>query len=145
MVTSIGPRGAQWDMGGKGGDRQFRGGDVRVGGSLFSRRKGRGYRFFQLGRRIYTHLDHFLELLGHRRHRNAQKSLKQAVWDHFELILGTFCDFFHFHLFSLILVDFFYLIGELFERVGGTTFLAERVGDPLNSDLRPTMQGRRQN
>jgi hypothetical protein len=31
----------------------------------------------------------FWVLLRHRRHKNAQKSRKQAVWDHFELNLGT--------------------------------------------------------
>jgi hypothetical protein len=31
--------------------------------------------------------------LGHRRLQNARKSLKQAVWDHFELNLGTSIDF----------------------------------------------------
>jgi hypothetical protein len=41
--------------------------------------------------------------LGHKRHQNAQKSQNQAVWDHFELILGTFGDF---SPFSLILVVF---------------------------------------
>jgi hypothetical protein len=33
----------------------------------------------------------------------------------------------------------FNLKGDFFERVGGTTFLAERVGGYLNSDRQPTM------
>jgi hypothetical protein len=42
--------------------------------------------------------------------------------------------------FLSILVDFL-LSKRFFERVGGggTSFLAERVEGPLNSDLRPTM------
>jgi hypothetical protein len=56
--------------------------------------------------------------MGHKRHGNAQKSLKQAVWDHFELILGTLgtCDF---SPFSPYFGCFFYLIGEKFKRVVG--------------------------
>jgi hypothetical protein len=50
--------------------------------------------------------EHFWALFGQRRHKNDQKSLKQAVWDHFEIILVTFCDF---CLFAPILVFFFYL------------------------------------
>jgi hypothetical protein len=70
-------------MGGIGRDSKFGGG-----------RKGRG-------------LEHFKALLGYRLERNAHKSLKQAVWDHFELFLGTFCDFSPFSpFFLLILVDF---------------------------------------
>jgi hypothetical protein len=66
--------------------------------------------------------------LGHRRYRNTQKSLKQAVWDNLEHILGTLCNFTQFLSFLPILVD---LIGENFERVGGVQFfLAERMGPP---------------
>jgi hypothetical protein len=68
--------------------------------------------------------------MGHRRHNNAQKSRRQAAWNHFELILGTFKYFCEFCLFSLFLVDFFYLIGEFLKGCGGATFLTERVGGP---------------
>jgi hypothetical protein len=34
--------------------------------------------------------------LGHGRHKNAQKWLRQAVWDFFVLILGTFRYFLRF-------------------------------------------------
>jgi hypothetical protein len=54
------------------------------------------------------------------------KSLKQAVWDHFQLFLGTICDFSQFLSFLADFGGFFYLIGEFFERVEGSTFLDDR-------------------
>jgi hypothetical protein len=49
----------------------------------------------------------FLGTLGYIRHRNARKSLKQAIWNHFELILASFLRFFcNFHDFLPILIYF---------------------------------------
>jgi hypothetical protein len=79
-------------------------------------------------------------LLGYIHHINAKKSLKQTVYDHFEIVIGFFCKFIAiftiFRRFRLLFLS----IKRFFERVGGTTFLGERVLGPfLNSDLQPTI------
>jgi hypothetical protein len=80
-----------------GGGQKGRGGHPFLG-----ERVGGGYHFFQLGRKK----EHFGALLGHRRHQNARKLLKQAAEDHFELILGSLCDFLTYLPFLLFLVVF---------------------------------------
>jgi hypothetical protein len=80
--------------GGIEGGTDSSGGDKRVeGGHPFIGERVGGVPLFSSGEEEYCHLEHFGALLGHKRHKNAQKSLIQAVWDHFELILGTFGNF----------------------------------------------------
>jgi hypothetical protein len=65
-------------------DSQFRGGQ-KFRGAPFFWRKGREI--------LSANYTFFCVLLGH---KNAQKSPKQALWDHFELILGIFSTFANF-------------------------------------------------
>jgi hypothetical protein len=104
-----------------GWDSQFRGGGERVGGgySFLGERVWGGYHFFELGITKLLSIKLFGALSGQRRHKNAQKSLKAAVWDHFELILVTFSYFFAIFAFFRRYCLFFLLTGEFFERVGG--------------------------
>jgi hypothetical protein len=84
---------------------QFRWGVRRVGGGhhFFGQRVGGVTTFFSLEERTYCQVRAFLGIFNHRLHRNAQKSLKQAVFEHFELIIGMFGKFFPiFRLFWLI-------------------------------------------
>jgi hypothetical protein len=57
------------------------GGAKGQGVTLFSA-KGKGYHFFQIERKKIVSFEHFGALLGQTRHENAQKWLKQAVWDY---------------------------------------------------------------
>jgi hypothetical protein len=53
--------------------------------------------------------EHLGALLGQRRHKNAQKSLRQAVKDRLKLNLVSFCDFSPFLPFFADFGGFFYL------------------------------------
>jgi hypothetical protein len=107
------------------------------GGRPFSGKRVGGYPLFQPGKKILT----FLVIVGtvwHGRCFNTQNRSKQpvgVVLKCFKLLKAFFSNF---AKILPILVDFL-LNKRIFERVGGTTFLVERVGAPLYSDLRSTM------